>query len=77
MSAYARGWMFGALCSMSALAGGWAVAATLARGEPSDPDGARTSPHQRPLQAPGAADPSTPSMSDRLYLNAHPSLIAC
>ena len=75
MSHYARGWMFGALCSMSALAGGWAVAATLARTADERP-----APDAPPLQyrdpAP-AFDRSTPPMSERLYFEEQPRLIAC
>lgn len=74
MSTYARGWMFGALCSMSALGGGWAVAATLAR-----EDASMAAQDARPLPQRGVepTDRSTPPMSEHLYFTEHKRLIAC
>ena len=77
MNPFARGWLFGALCSMSAFAGGWVVAVTLAHSEAgtlqAPPQHARPAHFQR--FDPGGS--MTPSMSDRLQLDERPRLIAC
>jgi hypothetical protein len=62
---------------MSALAGGWAVAATLSQSDPRDFDGANTGSEMAPVRDRSPAGGSIPSMSDRLYFNENPRLIAC
>lgn len=80
MNPYVRAWTFGALCAVSALAGGWAVAATLARG---DDGNAMVLPHEEPFRADApAASRMAPRFEDRpLYEDrfggGHPRLIAC
>jgi hypothetical protein len=69
MTSYARGWMFGALCSMSALAGGWTVAAALSRTGPGEFDGPSAERDPRP--------PHDRQTSDHLYFSERPRLIAC
>lgn len=76
MSTYARGWIFGALCAMSALVGGWAVAATLQRSE----GPGLQAPADRHSLAPRVFVPqqrSMPPMSDHPALPDTPRLIAC
>jgi hypothetical protein len=62
---------------MSALAGGWAVAATLSQSDPRDYDGSKSGREMAPIGDRSPSGGSIPSMSDRLYFNENPRLIAC